>query len=88
MDIYKFYKFRMAKQILIWLVFAALGAALIMYSTAIAELFGRSAWFEKNLWGTRNGYVLIWFGVVIIWFLILFGVIPTSSSVDSVGVIQ
>ena len=78
----------MVKQILIWLVFAALGGAMIMYSVPLSELFGRVAWFERNLWSTKNGYVLIWFGVIIIWFLILFGVIPTTSSTETLGTIQ
>jgi len=69
----------MVKQILMWLVFAWLWWAIIFYSAALAEMFGRVGWFEKNLWWTRNGYVMVGFGVVVIGFLILFGVIPTSA---------
>jgi len=77
----------MVKQILMWLVFAWIGWAIIFYSTALAEAFGRVSWFEKNLSWTRNGYVIIWFGIVVIWFLILFGVIPTSSPVQNLGAV-
>ena len=74
----------MLKQILLWLFIAWLGWMMIYYSPGLSDMFGRVSWFENNLGGTRNGYVLIWFGIIVIGFLILFGVIPTTSPINNV----
>lgn len=75
----------MARQIIIGLVIAGMGWSIIYFSSYLAEVFGNIAWFDKNLWGTRNGFVVCGFGTMIIWFLIVFGVIPTSSPTDNLG---
>jgi len=69
----------MARQIIIGLVIAWIGWSIVYFSGYLADMFGNIAWFDKNLWWTRNGFVLSGFAIMIIWFLILFGVIPTSS---------
>jgi len=73
----------MLKQILVWLVVALIWAAIIYYAQPITETFGTVSWFEKNLWSTRSGYVIVWFGIIVIGFLILFGVIPTTSPTEN-----
>jgi len=74
----------MLKQIILWLVIAWIGWVIIYYSVWISEAFGRVVWFENNLWWTKNGYVLIWFGFIVIGFLILFWVIPLWSPVQTI----
>ncbi|MEI8092520.1 MAG: hypothetical protein WCG98_10625 [bacterium] len=49
----------------------------------MVEAFGRIPWAENKLGGTRNGYVLVGFIVIIIGMLIMFGVIPTTSPADN-----
>ncbi len=73
----------MAKQIIIGLVIAWMWGSLIFFSWNIAEIFGTIDMFEKHLGGTRNGFVVFGFGFMIIGFLIMFGVIPTSSPTES-----
>ncbi|EKD24698.1 MAG: hypothetical protein ACD_80C00168G0009 [uncultured bacterium (gcode 4)] len=73
----------MAKQIIIGLLVAWMGWAIIYFSVSIADIFGNIAWFDKNLWGTRNGFVISGFAIMVIWFLILFGLIPTSSPTEA-----
>jgi len=75
----------MARQIIIGLVIAGMWWSIIYFSSYLAEVFGNIAWFDKNLWGTRNGFVVCGFGIMVIWFLIVFGVIPTSSPTDNLG---
>lgn len=74
----------MFKQILVWLVVALIWGAIIYYAQAITEMFGSVAWFEKNIWSTKSGYVLMWFGIVVLGFLMVFGVVPLTSQIDSV----
>ena len=73
----------MAKQIIIWLAVAGIGWSIIYFSSYLAEMFWRIEWFEKNLWGTRSGFVLFGFLIMTIGFLVLFGVIPTSSPTEN-----
>ena len=73
----------MGKQIIIGLVIAAMWWSVIYFSSYLADIFWNIAWFDKNLWGTRNGFVVSGFGIMVIWFLIVFGVIPTSSPTDN-----
>jgi len=73
----------MLKQILIWLVIAWIGGCIVYFSQYLSDAFGRIAWFENNLWSTKSGYVVCGFGVMIIGFLILFGIIPTSSPTEN-----
>jgi hypothetical protein len=56
-----------------------LGGAIIFYSQGVAEMFGRMDWFERNLWSTRNWYILIGFAIIVVGFLIMFGMIPLSQ---------
>ena len=69
----------MAKQIIIGIFVAAIGGVLIYFSNYMVEAFGRIPRAENKLGGTRNGYLLVGFGLMVIGLLILFGVIPTSS---------
>ncbi|MFA5747681.1 MAG: hypothetical protein WC872_01050 [Candidatus Absconditabacterales bacterium] len=75
----------MLKQILLGLLIAGIGGGLIYFSSYLSEMFGRIPWAENNLGGTRNGYIIFGFGIIIIGFLILFGVISTSSPMTNVG---
>jgi len=68
----------MFKQIVMWLFIVWLWGVLIYFSQWVAEMFGRVDWFERNLWSTRNGYILAGFWMVVMGFLILFGVVPVS----------
>ena len=77
----------MFKQIIVWLFIAWLGGVLIYFSQWVAEMFGRVDWFERNMWSTRNGYILFGFWVIVIGFLILFGVVPISwNSITSTNI--
>ncbi|MCX6822778.1 MAG: hypothetical protein NTX91_02125 [candidate division SR1 bacterium] len=69
----------MAKQIIIGIFVAAIGGVLIYFSNYLVEAFGRNARAENKLGGTRNGYLLVGFGLMVLGLLFLFGVIPTSS---------
>ncbi len=62
-----------------------MGWSLVYFSWHLSEIFGSIPRFEKNLWGTRNGLVIFGFGIMIIWFLVLFGVIPTTSPTENLG---
>ncbi len=75
--------YNMALQIIIGLLVAWMWGSLIFFSGNIAEMFGSIDRFEKNLGWTRNGFVIFWFGFMIIGFLILFGIIPVSSPADN-----
>lgn len=69
----------MLKQIFVGLFVAALGGLLMYFSQGVTELFWRVEWFERHMNSTRNGYVIIGFGIIVIGFLILFGVLPISQ---------
>ena len=58
---------------------------MVFYSAILSDAFGRVAWFEKNLGSTKGGYVILGFGIMIIGFLILFGIIPTSSPTQNLA---
>lgn len=73
----------MFKQILLWLFITGIGGAIIYFSQALSDNFGRIERFEKNLWSSRNGYIIVWFSTMIIGMLVLFGVIPTTSPIDN-----
>jgi hypothetical protein len=45
----------------------------------MVETFGSIPWAERHLGSTRNGYLLVGFGLMVLGMLILFGVIPTTS---------
>jgi len=56
------------------------GAALMVWAYPLVDFFGKSEWAERNLWWTRNMFVLIGFGLVIIWGLVAFGVVQVWDS--------
>lgn len=75
----------MIKQIFVGLFVSLLGGSLIFFSQAVTELFWRVEWFERNIGSTRSGYVIFGFLIIVVGFLILFGVLPLGQSVtDSV----
>ncbi len=71
----------MLKQIFAGLFISALWATLTYFSQGVTDMFWRIDWFERNLWSTRNGFVLFGFLIIVIGFLILFGVIPLWQSI-------
>ncbi|AHB41783.1 hypothetical protein P148_SR1C00001G1002 [candidate division SR1 bacterium RAAC1_SR1_1] len=71
----------MLKQIFVGLFVAGLGGVLMYFSQAVTDLFGRIEWFERHMSSTRNGYVIFGFLIIIVGFLILFGVLPISQAV-------
>lgn len=73
----------MWKQILLWIVVAGVGGVVIFFSQQIMQAFGKSARAESNLGSTRNMYILIWFAMIVIGFLFMFGVIPLSSPIET-----
>jgi len=75
----------MGKQLLIGLAIVGIWWAVVYFSSYIADIFGRIERFEKNLGGTRNGLMLFGFGIIIIWLLVLFWVIPTTSPTENMG---
>jgi len=75
----------MVKQIIVWLVVAWMGWAVIYFSWFLADIFWNIAWFDKNLWWTRNGLIIFGFGFMVIGFLILLGMIPTSSPTENIS---
>lgn len=71
----------MAKQIFVGLFVALLWGVLIYFSQGITEMFWRVDWFERHMGSTRNGYVVFGFLIIVVWFLILFGVMPVSKPI-------
>lgn len=67
-------------QILWWLVVIGCGACLMYFANSIADIFGQSARAQKYFWGTRNATLSIGFVVMIIGFLVLFGIFTPSTS--------
>jgi formate hydrogenlyase subunit 3/multisubunit Na+/H+ antiporter MnhD subunit len=71
----------MLKQIFVGLFVALLGGVLIYFSQAVTDLFWRIEWFEHNIGSTRNWYVISWFLIVVVGFLIMFGVFPIGQPI-------
>ena len=67
------------KNFLVGLLIMWAGAALMIWAYPLVEFFGRSDWAEKNLWGTRNMFVLIGFVLIIVGGLVAFGVVQMWS---------
>lgn len=79
----------MLKQIFVGLFVALLGGWLVFFSQGVTDLLWRIDWFERNIGSTRNWYVLFGFLIIVIGFLILFGVFPLGqSALDSTPVLQ
>ncbi len=73
----------MLKQIIVWIIVSWLGGVISYFSQNLVDILWRSKWAEKYVWSTRSMYVLIGFFMIVIWFLIIFGVIPLSSPIES-----
>jgi hypothetical protein len=67
------------KQILLGLLFMGIGGALMYRSYPITEMFGRNAWAERNVGGTRNLIFLIGSIFIIIGGLVLFGIVRVTN---------
>ena len=69
----------MLGRILWGLAVCAIGAACCYYSYGLVEAFWRNDWMERNLGWTRNGVVIFWFCMVVIWILMMFGVFSVTD---------
>jgi hypothetical protein len=56
--------------------------ALMYFSANLTEMFGSISRADQHLWSTRNGYLAFGFVVIVIGFLIMFGVANTQSVSD------
>jgi hypothetical protein len=74
----------MLKQIVVWLLLMWIWGALIYYSAQLANVFGRSAWADSYLWWTKNAIILVWFFLIILAVLIMFGVFTVGTPLESV----
>lgn len=72
----------MFQQIMVWLLVAWIWGVILYFSSNLTEMFGRIPRADKNLGGTKNAYVLWWFGIMLLWFLIMFGVMPIWSPTE------
>ena len=57
----------------------AVGGALMYWSYPIMEMFGRNAWAERNVGGTRNLIFLIGFAFIIVGGLVIFGITRVAN---------
>jgi hypothetical protein len=64
--------------ILLGLLLIGAWSAAVYYSKKLEKWFGRWQWAESNLWGTAQAYVLMWFGMIVLWVMSLFGVVKLS----------
>ncbi|HPC34066.1 MAG TPA: hypothetical protein PLP73_00235 [Candidatus Absconditabacterales bacterium] len=76
----------MRKQIVLGLLFMAIGALLIYYSAQLVDLLGRIPRAEKNLGGTRNAIILFGFAIIVLGVLYMFGVLNMGSPLKSESV--
>ena len=74
----------MLKQIVLGILFILIGLVVVYYSFQLAGVIGRIARAEKNLWWTRNAIILFGFVVIVLWVLFMFGVLNTTSPIDTV----
>ncbi|MDR2189726.1 MAG: hypothetical protein LBP53_00570 [Candidatus Peribacteria bacterium] len=70
------------KQLLLGLLFMGIGGALMYYSYPLMEMFGRNAWAERNLGGTRNLILLVGFLLMLVGGLVMFGIVSLTSTGD------
>ncbi len=77
------------QRILVGLLLIAAGIGMIVFARQLEEMFGPQEWMEKYLFGTSQGYVILGGGLVIIGWLMIFGVIPVwwsvSPQIEAVG---
>lgn len=71
----------MFAQIIRGIVCIGTGWSILYFSGNLVEMFGSIARAEKNLGSTRAWYLLFGFGVMVIGFLLMFGIIKTQSPV-------
>jgi len=72
----------MRKQILVGLLVAGIGWLLIFFSQWLVTLMWPMQRAETHMWSTRNLYIMVGFVMIILGFLMVFGVVPVSSSID------
>jgi len=72
----------MRKQILIGIFVAGMWGLLIFFSQWLVTLMWPMPRAEAHMWSTRSLYILIGFTMIVLGFLMLFGVIPITSSID------
>jgi len=77
----------MVAQIIVGVLVACAWGVVIYFSQNLVDIFGRIVWAENHLSGTRNAYIFWGFGIIIVGFLILFGVIPLTSPMETVPVV-
>ncbi|MCF7834725.1 hypothetical protein K9M48_01555 [Candidatus Gracilibacteria bacterium] len=75
----------MLKQIIIGLLLAFGGACLVYFSAQLTDIIGRIPRAEKNLGGTKNALILFGFFIIVLGFLILFGMVELGSQTDLKG---
>ncbi|PZM87310.1 MAG: hypothetical protein DLD55_02100 [candidate division SR1 bacterium] len=74
----------MFARILGGLFIAVCGGVVCYYSYQIVAMFGRNARAERNLGGTRNAIVLFGVFLVVLGFLVMFGVFSLSNPADQI----
>jgi hypothetical protein len=72
------------KQFLLGLLFVGVGGALMYWSYPIMEMFGKNAWAERNVGGTRNLIFLIGCFFVIVGGLVMFGVVRVTNPANEI----
>jgi hypothetical protein len=72
------------KQVLLGLLFMGMGGALMYWSYPITEMFGKNAWAEKNVGGTRNLVMLVGFVFIIVGGLMMFGIVKSTNPADDI----
>lgn len=70
-------------RILLWIAFMAGGCAMMYRSYPLVENLGKSARAEEHLGGTRNLLLMIGFGLIVVWWLVMTGVISIGSPADN-----
>lgn len=59
--------------ILLGLVFIAWGIAIIAYSSSLSDAFWRRDRADRHLGGTTQWYVVIWFIIIMVGVVVMFG---------------
>ncbi len=73
----------MLANIIVWLMIVWIGVWIMYYSQTLTQLFGRVAWADKNVWWTRQFFVLMGFVVCILWMFFVFWLMNVSQVQDS-----
>ena len=83
LDVYSLlFTIEMFGRIILWLVIMILGAGMIYYSGNLVDIFWRSRWADEHLWGTRQMWMLIWFGLVVIGGLFMLWIVSFTNPAD------